>query len=337
MGPIARSLNLREHEGGRVALVLLFSFVIGLSRIFLLPAQALFLERYGADNLPFAYLIAAGTTVALSSAFLWLGRKLRPTQLLLVNLVVTTGVTALLQLLALVSSGDWPIALLMAWYVIQYSISSLAFWAVALALFDVREGKRLFALVTSGDMLAYVIGGVLIGPTAALIGTNNVVTLSALSSMVAIAMARLQRHSAALAWMALAREPMSGAEQSVRRRAAAVIAEGPSLGVVEMVELLRASDLFAGTREAILADVVAVLTEQTLSPGDVLCREGEPGGELYIVAGGAAQVMRQGHSLAEVGRGAIIGEFAVILGAPRTATVTATTTLHLYCLSTRAY
>jgi Cyclic nucleotide-binding domain len=144
---------------------------------------------------------------------------------------------------------------------------------------------------------------------------------------------RLQRHSAALAWMALAREPMSSAEQSVRRRAAAVIAEGPSLGVVEMVELLRASDLFAGTREAILADVVAVLTEQTLSPGDVLCREGEPGGELYVVAGGAAQVMRQGHFLAEVGRGAIIGEFAVILGAPCTATVTATTTLHLYCLN----
>jgi ATP/ADP translocase len=189
MGLIARSLNLREHEGGRVTLVLLFSFVVGLSRIFLLPAQALFLERYGADNLPFAYLIAAGTTVALSSAFLWLGRKLRPTQLLLVNLVVTTGITALLQLLALVSFGDWPIALLMAWYVIQYSISSLAFWAVALALFDVREGKRLFALVTSGDMLAYVIGGVLIGPTAALIGTINVVTLSALSSMVASAMA----------------------------------------------------------------------------------------------------------------------------------------------------
>ena len=142
----------------------------------------------------------------------------------------------------------------------------------------------------------------------------------------------LVRHAAARACAALAEAAGSYVPDATRRRACEVLAECPSRTAVETVEVLRGAELFASTDKGVLAEIVPVLVERTLLPGEVLCREGDPGDELYIIADGRARVARGGRTLAEVGPGSVVGEFAVLLAAPRTAGITATTPVHLYRL-----
>jgi CRP/FNR family cyclic AMP-dependent transcriptional regulator len=62
----------------------------------------------------------------------------------------------------------------------------------------------------------------------------------------------------------------------------------------------------------------------TLQPGDVLIKEGDPGGDLYVLESGRLRVERDGVTLATISApGALIGEMSVLLGTENTATVRA--------------
>jgi CRP/FNR family cyclic AMP-dependent transcriptional regulator len=59
--------------------------------------------------------------------------------------------------------------------------------------------------------------------------------------------------------------------------------------------------------------------------GTTLMAEGESGDTMYVLLSGKAQVKKGGRKLADVGRGGVVGELAVLGKAPRNATVTTTT------------
>jgi len=62
----------------------------------------------------------------------------------------------------------------------------------------------------------------------------------------------------------------------------------------------------------------------SLAPGDVLIKEGDPGGDLYVLESGRLRVERDGVTLATISAaGALIGEMSVLLGTENTATVRA--------------
>ena len=63
---------------------------------------------------------------------------------------------------------------------------------------------------------------------------------------------------------------------------------------------------------------------RTLAAGEVLIKEGDPGGDLYVLESGKLTVSRAGVTLATItAQGALIGEMSVLLGTENTATVTA--------------
>jgi hypothetical protein len=62
-----------------------------------------------------------------------------------------------------------------------------------------------------------------------------------------------------------------------------------------------------------------------LDTGKTLVDQGEPGTELYLLLDGVLSVEVDGHAIAEVGPGSILGERAVIEGGSRTSTLRATT------------
>lgn len=62
----------------------------------------------------------------------------------------------------------------------------------------------------------------------------------------------------------------------------------------------------------------------TLEPGDVLIKEGDPGGDIYVLETGRLRVERDGVTLATISAaGALVGEMSVLLGTENTATVRA--------------
>jgi NTE family protein len=76
--------------------------------------------------------------------------------------------------------------------------------------------------------------------------------------------------------------------------------------------------------------------------GTVLIREGDPADCLYLVAAGRLRVVTTNEDgdeiqLAEIGRGGLVGEMALITNRPRTATVQVLRDTHLLRLSTTAF
>jgi CRP-like cAMP-binding protein len=73
-----------------------------------------------------------------------------------------------------------------------------------------------------------------------------------------------------------------------------------------------------------LAALAVSLPLETLPPGAQLTSEGSYSGRLYLLESGRLAVSREGVALATIDEpGAIIGEMAVLLGIPHSATVTA--------------
>ena len=102
-------------------------------------------------------------------------------------------------------------------------------------------------------------------------------------------------------------------------------------------EVLRDVRLFEGCSDKELARIGALLTEVEVPEGRVLCKEGEPGNECFVIGEGKATVSREGTELATLSAGDVVGEMALLDQDPRSATVTAQTALKLFVLESREF
>lgn len=99
------------------------------------------------------------------------------------------------------------------------------------------------------------------------------------------------------------------------------------------IGLLRALPIFQFLPGPALEVAASALVPVELEAGEVLIREGDPDADrFYVVAAGEVEVARKGVAVARLGRGAALGEMALLRDMPRTATVTAVTPLLVYAL-----
>jgi CRP/FNR family transcriptional regulator, cyclic AMP receptor protein len=87
--------------------------------------------------------------------------------------------------------------------------------------------------------------------------------------------------------------------------------------------------LFANLDSKYIKGIAQICTERSFQPGETLMKQGEDGIGLFIILSGRVRVEKVDMSgkqveIASNGSGDILGEFAVLDGAKRTATVTAT-------------
>lgn len=96
--------------------------------------------------------------------------------------------------------------------------------------------------------------------------------------------------------------------------------------------------VFAGLSDRALTQADSLLTRVDLPAGAVLCDEGKIAHEAFLILEGEAEVVRDGAVIATVGRGAVVGEVA-LLGADRrrTATVRATTPVIAMVMTPREF
>jgi CRP-like cAMP-binding protein len=74
-----------------------------------------------------------------------------------------------------------------------------------------------------------------------------------------------------------------------------------------------------------------------LAPGDSLFREGEKGEKMYVLLEGEMEILLGDFVLETVGKGALIGEMALIDDSPRTASVIAKTPCRLAEIDRRRF
>jgi HEAT repeat protein/phosphate starvation-inducible membrane PsiE len=175
-----RVLNIQPDESRIASGLFFYSFVIGVAKVFqLTAAQALFLQAYEAADLAWVYMIASVVTIAVSASYLRLGSVLAPRALILTNLTFSMVVTVLMWVALTTVDARWPALALMVWYQALVALASVAFWGAATQVLDIRQGKRLFPVVTTGDVLAFSLGGFFILRTVDAIGTTNLMLIGA--------------------------------------------------------------------------------------------------------------------------------------------------------------
>ena len=98
------------------------------------------------------------------------------------------------------------------------------------------------------------------------------------------------------------------------------------------IAALKMIELFSDCNRAELRAIDAIGSEIFFRPGKKLTCQGAGGVEFMVIVAGDARVTRDGRELAALGPGAFFGELSLIAGAPRNATVAATTELRALVL-----
>lgn len=101
--------------------------------------------------------------------------------------------------------------------------------------------------------------------------------------------------------------------------------------------LIKQVPLFAGCSKGELRKIASIADELDLREGSALTREGDRGHEFLVLISGSAEVTQGNKLLAKIGDGDFLGEIALVLDTPRSATVTATSPVRLLVIERRAF
>jgi CRP/FNR family cyclic AMP-dependent transcriptional regulator len=103
------------------------------------------------------------------------------------------------------------------------------------------------------------------------------------------------------------------------------------------VESLGRCPLFENLSKGELERLAKVTEDLEVDEGKVLCREGEPAQEFFVIIDGDVEVTRDGKPIRTLGKGDFFGEIALLEDIPRTATVTATSPLRFFVLTRQSF
>jgi CRP-like cAMP-binding protein len=103
------------------------------------------------------------------------------------------------------------------------------------------------------------------------------------------------------------------------------------------VQALKGVPLFEGFSRKELVQLERVCEDLEVEQGTVLCKEGEVGREFFVLVDGKVRVIRKGRRVVTLTGGDFLGEIALLTELPRTATVTAETTVRLFVLTSREF
>ncbi|MBI1849861.1 MAG: hypothetical protein HYR85_05905 [Planctomycetes bacterium] len=188
---LTTAFNVRSGEGLPLLLLLLHSFSHGISMVFLeTPANTLFLGAFSAKSLPYVYILTAIVSTGLGYAYTKLEHRASRARLLSGMLAFIAAITTLFYVALVLFRSSGLTMGLMVWREVAWVLAGLEIWALAGFLFNVRQGKRLFALVGAGEVTAGIVGGLSVPVIVPLIGTRNLLLVSALGTVASLAVLR---------------------------------------------------------------------------------------------------------------------------------------------------
>src|SRR5262249_28486703 len=98
-------------------------------------------------------------------------------------------------------------------------------------------------------------------------------------------------------------------------------------------ETLERVPLFRGGDPLLLSQVSMALQPRVAWPGEAIVTQGEPGSEMFLICRGEAEVLDGDRVKAMLHDGDCFGEIALLMSAPRTATVRARSQCDLFVLN----
>jgi HEAT repeat protein len=173
-------INLRPGEEERTLLMFAFYTATSMGILWLeVSSAALFLDKYGAATLPWIYIFSAIVSFGLNTIYSWLQRLL-PLRWVIVLTAVIMALPILgfrwgLSLPWLAAATVFAIRL---WMEAIYGLNDLNLSVTANQLFNIREIKRAYPIISSGNLVADVLSGFSVYLLLRLVGLENVLLLS---------------------------------------------------------------------------------------------------------------------------------------------------------------
>ncbi|HEY0680094.1 MAG TPA: Npt1/Npt2 family nucleotide transporter [Chitinophagaceae bacterium] len=179
---VYRLLNIKVSESKHVFDLLRIQFFIGIAHSFTtICAFTYFIYEYHIIGLPYVYLAVAASLLLTNLGYEKLEHKHPPLQLLKFIIILSIAMTFLFWTGLVVTEGDAMIFVLLIWSVLFYMITGYSYWGLVSLLFNIRESKRVFSIVGSGDIPAKLVGYLSTPLLVPLIGLSNLLLMSVLS------------------------------------------------------------------------------------------------------------------------------------------------------------
>lgn len=152
------ALNIRQDEFSPVLVFVFQSFFLGtFLGAFDVGANTLFLQVFDQTMIPKAIVVSGFTGIILTSLYSFFQSRMVFSRLALMNLFFVFLATFLLRVGYLVSDSKW---LAFACFVLMGPLNIVAlvgFWGTVSRLFDLRQGKRLFGIIDTGQVVGVII------------------------------------------------------------------------------------------------------------------------------------------------------------------------------------
>lgn len=171
---LLQALNVHRDEWWLVQKLFLLQFFQGAGiTFFFTSAFSRFLEHFPVSELAYVFIISSFLLWVAGFIFSKLEHRLSPYRLSVIITSVLAGSMILFRIGEEVIHANWFYYVMLAWFNMLYLLNNLMFWGVSSQLYDVRQSKRLFSVISAGDIPAKFIGYSVALVMVSYIGTAN--------------------------------------------------------------------------------------------------------------------------------------------------------------------
>jgi len=160
-------------------MLFLHSFLSGVALIFFeTTANTMFLMNFSATHLPYVYILTAFVSVIIGYLYTRVEERLDIKMLLKVTIgFVLVSIIAFFIVIQLSNHKIASMAI-MVFKDVLWMFVSIEFGILTGIIFNIRQGKRLFGILVTGEILAGIIGGLSVGFILNFIDTKSLLIIS---------------------------------------------------------------------------------------------------------------------------------------------------------------
>lgn len=184
---IARLLNVRKEERWLVSKLFWIQFFQGAGvAFFFTSAYASFLNNHNVSDLSIVYIYTALALWVTGFIYGKLEHKYHVADFS--RYIVVFMAASILLIRVFGYSIDIPgfDYFILIWFNVLYLLSNLEFWGIAALVFEVRQSKRLFSIISAGDIPAKFIGYSIASLVVPYVGTANLLIPSFICMLVSL-------------------------------------------------------------------------------------------------------------------------------------------------------
>lgn len=179
---LLRILNIKPLETEKVKYLFLIQFFSGVAMAFLYTAgSTIFLHGMDIKEMATVYLVSGFLLIVFNNIYTYLEHHYSLKKTYSFILIFSLITVFVFKFFISDHSHGFIVLALLVWYHILYFLCGSGFWGIASIIFNVRESKRVFSIIGSGDIPAKLLGYLSVSILVPYIGIENLLSVAAFS------------------------------------------------------------------------------------------------------------------------------------------------------------